>query len=222
MNVGYKKKRKQSITISPPTSVMKKKKPFTKRSNRSNPQSTPTKDKHPKEKDPHVIDLTTFTHEEELLPGTPLEVIKNQHSLFYRYDPRGYKPKKKLPSGYCLHCRCPNSYCAEQIFGKMCAGHGYSILLENGCHKEFDSSDVRFFYQKAYTAAVSSKMRWNKISFGCEHTTMTLFDVPECIKRGSLRYLQLEFQRDKKLEANYPDHADLDIEVDGSEEEEDI
>jgi hypothetical protein len=216
MNVGYRKKRTNSIIISPTTHVTKKKKTSRKQGNLSNPQPTAAK-----KKDPKVIDLT-FAKEEDLLPGTPLDIIKSEHSLFFMYNPRGYKMSKKLPRGYCLHCRCPNSYCAERIFGKMCADHGYSILLEQGTINDFDDSDVRFFYKKAYTEAVSNKMRWNNISFGCEHSSITLFDVPECIKRGSLSNLQKEIKKNTKLEGNYPSTINLDIEVGDNEEEEDI
>ena len=94
-----------------------------------------------------VIDLTDLK-EEDLLPGTPLDLIKSQHSLFYLYNPRGFNKRRFLPPGYCVYCRCPENYCADKVFGEICCVGAIEIMHENGTHDDFDVREMQFFFAR--------------------------------------------------------------------------
>ena len=131
--------------------------------------------------------------------------------MFYNYNPKGYSEKKQLPKGYCIHCRCPDNYCADKFFGEISSDHALDIMYENGSHGDFDVGDMKFYFCKAYTNAVKSKMRMNKTKLPLGSTSIDVYKTPECMNRGSVKYFLKEFKLYKKKDANYPDWSDLDM-----------
>ena len=108
-----------------------------------------------------VIDLT---NDEDINSGIPIDTMKNIHSLYFTYDPRGIKKDLLLPIGYCRGCHCPSNYCSGIILGSMCCDHAFEILnTGGGSWSVFDSEDYRGSFKEAYTIAIESKSRWNSI-----------------------------------------------------------
>ena len=134
-----------------------------------------------------------------------------EESLFYTYNPKGFSEKKRLPVGFCQHCRCPENYCCEVVFGEICEVHAYQIMYENGSLSDSDTSDMKFYFNKAFTIAVQNKMRINKIKFPLGSTSLDVYKTPECMNRRSVRRYIRQFRRDKKQDGEYPAWSDLDM-----------
>ena len=106
------------------------------------------------------------------LKGTPYCQIRNENSLFYSYNPRGVEGKKKLPNDYCQFCQCPRQYCANTVFGKVCADD-VEFLLYRNCHNgPIDSTHgagLKEHFQSAY-------MRLGEVEKEEERQTELLFN----------------------------------------------
>ena len=144
--------------------------------------SSTTKNHH--ENPPKIVIDLMNPQIEDLLPGTPLDLIKTQQSLFFQYNPKGYDKRKKLPVGYCSHCCCPDNYCSDKVFGTIVSEHALDIMHECGSHDDFGTREMKFFFCKAYTNAVKNKMRWNKIDFEVGTTSLDVYNTPMCMNHA--------------------------------------
>ena len=146
-----------------------------------------------------VIDITGVeTNVEDMAPGTPLEMIKSNHSLYFRYDPRGWSGSG-LPDGYCEDCRCPLSYCSETVFGKLSFKMADAIIEKQYWHS-FGPNEVRDLFKEEYNKLLHFKLLWNNI----EHKAVHPYEIPFCVKYGSLSKLwkKVEVRNRKKDESN--------------------
>ena len=148
-----------------------------------------------KKEDPHdIIDMTGDEKIEDLAPGTPLEVIRSHHSLYFNYDPRGWSDYG-LPSGFCEYCHCPLSYCAEKVFGSMTFKASMHTIKDKGWHK-FSSKEVMDIFEREYNTMLHYKLLWNNI----KHETIFPYSIPICLKYGSLKKLIKVVEKNKKRE----------------------
>ena len=129
-----------------------------------------------------IVDLTT-PRLQDLLPGTPYHSIKNSHSLFFMYDPRGFS-KRTLPEGYCRACRCPKNYCAEIVYGRVCSKRVEFLIGEKGTINVNEDVIIDLF-EKVYSINISAHLMRNGIKFSEE----LQMDIPRCMKRQSLKRL---------------------------------
>ena len=109
------------------------------------------------EDDKDIVDLTN-PKEEDLLTGTPFQLMKTSNSLYYTYDPRGYR-LKNLPNGYCKGCRCPKNYCADILYGKICNKRVGFLVEQRGGHLE--DEDLLDLYQEVYSINVYAHLMRN-------------------------------------------------------------
>jgi len=150
-----------------------------------------------------IIDLT-------LTEPKPFFVIKNEHPLFFSYDPRGNKKIKKAGIDYCEHCLCPSQYCAEVVFGSMTSKRTMSLIKHEGIDYYDDEDDIATEYAKIYTNFVVNKMSWNNISFRFFDEDIPL-GIPRCMQMGSLTQLCTRVQKKRDKEADAVWSADLDL-----------
>ena len=133
------------------------------------------------------IDLTV-DNEVDLLPGTPLQKMVEQNSLFFSYNPYGLDISETLPKGYCPSCRCPNNYCSNVVLGKMCYNHASFILYDvEGVGYYDEKEEAAYLFAKAYTEAVRYKMLQNNIDLHGDFEPELVISVPSCVKRGYQR-----------------------------------
>ena len=160
---------------------------------------------------PVIFDMTGLDDNEDFTVGASLDVIRKQHSLYFSYDPRGLNAKTVLPHGYCEGCRCPDSYCADKVFGSVTYDHAFDMLLEKGSLEEFDKEDWVECFMDAYTKEVEHKMRWNGIPRECGHCTFSSYKVAVCVRKGHWKKFKKDLREENKKEENYPDWEDLDL-----------
>ena len=105
----------------------------------------------------NFVDLSQESGELALLPGAPLDWLRKRHELYWSYDPRGRDASIETldSSRYCKHCRCPNHYCAEVMFGAIVTNHVVYLIVELG-----DEASVFDFYIKATFKHTSAKLIW--------------------------------------------------------------
>ena len=149
-----------------------------------------------KKDDVEVIDITddrsAAIKSGQLLPGTPISLIRSNYSLYFSYDPRGLKVTP-LKIGYCMYCKCPSNYCAEKVFGHICYKRCETKIYSKGCHR-FDDEAIEDMYRKVYTKMLFAKMSFNNISY----TTTHLYRIPKCMKLNSYSRLLARVKRDNK------------------------
>ena len=141
-----------------------------------------------------IIDLTR-PKLKDLLPGTPFHVMKSHNSLFYVYDPRGYKGKV-LPKGYCVDCRCPKNYCASLMYSKVITERVKFLIKEKG-RSFLEEEDITDMYEEVYAINVYAKLMANGIKFEETRLEMTL---PPCLERRGLNRLLKSIEKENKAE----------------------
>ena len=130
---------------------------------------------------PVVVDLTQ--------DETELASIKQQHPLFFTYDPTGVDPSKMHTSiEYCRSCKCPEVYCCNTIFGPMCHKDVERLVCKNGFEDYEDETELKSCFKCIYTDLVKCKMLMNNVSLHGinDYKYMAL---PKCVKRGYLKKL---------------------------------
>ena len=171
---------------------------------KSNRLVSPTSAKNNTKTSPSsVIDITGSE-------PAPLFIIKNEHPLFFSYDPRGTKKIKRSGIDYCEDCLCPKKYCAEVVFGTMTAKRTMSLLKQEGLDDYDDEDDIATEYSKVYTNFIINKMSWNNISFRYFDDDIPL-GSPRCMQRGSLTQLCYEVQEKRDEDADAVWGGDLDM-----------
>ena len=121
--------------------------------------------------------------------GTPLNLIKNTHSLFFAYDPRGYK-KKNLPNGYCRACRCPKNYCAEVVYGKICAARVEMLINEKGT-LNVDEDEIVEMFEEVYSINIYAQLMRNSLKFEKE----LKMNIPRCMRMQSMKRLVKKIEK---------------------------
>ena len=150
-----------------------------------------------------VVDLSQ-RYEGSMMPGTPLAVLKKQNMLYFTYNPMGYDPDFMLPRGYCRHCRSPNNYCAQLVFGENCKRQAEHIIYNiRGGSDTMDNDDVLQVYEEIYTEAVHNKAMENEILFHDEYDKdEAVLNVPRCVRRSSQKRLLLRFKSEEESAAD--------------------
>ena len=89
----------------------------------------------------------------------------NENSLFFSYNPLGFRKGEVLPDGHCTNCRCPTIFCANVVLGGSAKRHAEFLLYRNVKDPLKDKSDkgLKYVFAKCYTIAVNAKMRTNRI-----------------------------------------------------------
>lgn len=156
---------------------------------------------------------------DDSMHGTPVDIIKDRHPLFYTYDPRGIEKGVDLPPAYCSRCRCPLNYCAEKVFGSMIEKRcDYEIYKRMGVHVYHDKYEIQMIFEKFYTEAVTAKLMWNNINFEFDHRNMVRrLYIPGCMKYRSFRRVIKDYILEKDR-LNYLMYDNEEQEVDEAEE----
>ena len=130
---------------------------------------------------PVVVDLTQ--------DETELVNIKQQHPLFFSYDPTGVDPSKMETNiEYCRICKCPEVYCCNTIFGPMCHKDVEHLVCKNGFQDYEEESELKSCFKCIYTDLVKCKMLMNNVSLR-EINDFKYMSLPKCVKRGYLKKL---------------------------------
>jgi hypothetical protein len=140
------------------------------------------------------IDLSHDSGEALLLPGAPFNWLRKRHELFWSYDPRGHEPKKDLDSRYCQHCRCPEHYCAQIMYGDVCTNHTRYMIVEMGGGQRLSEFFITNTFAKTYTQLVQCKMMENGVSFPGGFQFKENMDLPACLVKGSLEELIEDYE----------------------------
>ena len=143
--------------------------------------------------------LTEESQEKMLLPGAMYETIREKHSLFFTYDPRGTLDSDER---YCRDCRCPKNYCSNIVLGPVAKIHCESWIDESPdgiMHVGYSADSLHYNFTRAYAFSLFSKMRDNRIPIppGYDDTDeKKVLKLPKCVERGSFK---LMFQKYKKM-----------------------
>ena len=134
----------------------------------------------------------------------PLSLIRAQNKLYFSYDPRGY-PTDPLPQDFCKHCRCPNIYCAEVVFGHISIDHAQTLAYTSGPHSTLDCVDMKEMFDRAYTKLVFAKLGFNGfvLTVSETQTSYKALKIPRCVKKQSLKKFLLLIE-----DQNYPDFGE--------------
>ena len=103
------------------------------------------------------VDLFRDTGESLLLPGAPLYWLRNRHGLYWSYNPRGNEDVTE-DFRYCQFCKCPSHYCAEVMYGDICANHTEYLRVEMGSLVTVYDFYLRCAFTRTYTNLVHTKM----------------------------------------------------------------
>ena len=139
------------------------------------------------------VDLSRDTGESLLLPGAPLYWLRNRHELYWSYDPRGNDDVTE-DFRYCQFCKCPSHYCAEVMYGDICANHTEYLRVEMGSLVQVYDFYLKCSFTRTYTNLVHTKMMENSISFPAEYDFKKLLVLPKCMEDGSLKKLLKEYE----------------------------
>ena len=120
---------------------------------------------------------------QDILLGTPLKLIKNKYSLFFVYDPRGYN-KKNLPNGYCRACCCPKNYCAEVVYGKICAFR-VEFLVNRNVALNVDEDKIVKMFDEVYSINIYAHLMRYSLKFDKE----LKMNIPHCMRMQSMKRL---------------------------------
>ena len=153
---------------------------------------------------------------------TPLNLIRKENHLYFSYDPRGYKTEITLPEGYCQHCRCPDEYCAEIVFGTMSYNRAETMVYTPGNHDTEDQKQMKQIFDNAYSDCVMDKLRWNGFDLNHKDADASWrgLRVPKCVKRNSMKkFLKtIEDDNDKNHDVMFNGYLDYNE----SDEEEEL
>lgn len=100
--------------------------------------------------------------------------LKERQQLHFSYDPRG---SKEADDRYCVHCKCPKSYCCETLFGKITKSQTELFIKEfGGLMKTEVTGDCAYYnFQKILSEQVHHKMLMNRRVRVTMYLLVTLF-----------------------------------------------
>ena len=130
----------------------------------------------------HDVDVVDLTQ------PTSFEDIKKSVGLFFTYDPTGGKDNLDVTVDLCPHCRCPQPYCVDIVFGPMCYKHTERLICKLGFDEYEEDRDITHSYKSIYTDLIKAKMLMNDVTFKNVHEVHYM-KLPRCIRKGNLRKL---------------------------------
>ena len=142
----------------------------------------------------NFVDLSQDSGETLLLPGAPFNWLRKRHELFWTFDPRGHEKRKALDCRYCEHCRCPEHYCAQVMYGDVCTNHVEYLIVELGGGASLSELYIRETFKQTYTQLVQCKMMENGVSFPGGFQFKESMDLPACLVKGSLDVMVKEYE----------------------------
>jgi hypothetical protein len=116
-------------------------------------------------------------------------VIRNQHTLFFSYDPTGSNDHNKVGIAMCDMCDCPQIYCSNIVFGDLAATRAMSLMKDNDIHSYDGDDEVGKVFENEYKKLVISNMIWNNIRCKDIDNMEQSIHLPMCIIQGSLTRL---------------------------------
>ena len=135
-----------------------------------------------------IIDLSQDP-EEYLNHGATFKYIKESHTLFWSYDPRGMGKEFALQNTYCSHCRCPKNYCADVVMGDVTSTHVEFLMNRHTDVHDLTGYNIKKSFGTVYSEQVNHKMQQNGIAFDKGMDFKKKHDVPKCMLEGSLKRL---------------------------------
>ena len=142
----------------------------------------------------NFVDLSQDRGETLLLPGAPFNWLRKRHELFWTFDPRGHEKEKDLDCRYCEHCRCPEHYCAQVMYGDVCTNHVVYLIVELGGDATLSELYITETFRQTYTRLVQCKMMENGVSFPGGFDFKESMDLPVCLVEGSVNALLKEYE----------------------------
>jgi hypothetical protein len=135
-----------------------------------------------------IIDLTA---------PPSIESIRLNNNIYFTYDPRGLANNTTLPVGYCRHCRCPEPYCADKMFGKYCYQHMERLVSRMGFDYYRLERDIKWDFISQYMNLLEMKLTFNNIVIRNWKLDKDM-EFPLCVSQGHYK----TFLEDVKLWEN--------------------